>query len=992
MTGARKLVVEVISAKDLMPKDGHGSSNAYCVLDYDGQRKRTKVKSKDLDPTWNEKFEFAIHDPSAPGVLEINVQNEMNSGTGRRSSFLGRIVVPVSTVPPKPEAVRWYPLQKRGLFSHIKGDLGLKIWWALDEPPKAKNEKKEEKKLKNQSKDDGGGDQENQGTAKSEGDGDAKENVKVGDGGGDEKPKGGGGEQNSKGAGGNGGNAGGKSKEVKKEVKADNQPQMPRPSLITVPETDFTVKETNPDLGKAVDYRQHFDLVEQMSYLFVRVVRARGLMGKDTNGLSDPYVRITVGPVRTETKIIKHDLNPVWNQVFAVGKDKLQGGTLELSVWDADKQSKDDFLGGFMIDLSEVPVRKPPESPLAPQWYRLESKVGPGRVRGEIMVAIWWGTQADEVFPEAWHSDTGGHAMFRSKTYLSPKLWYLRVNIIEAQDLVAMDKGRLPEPFVRAQVGPYQMLRTRPSAAVRGSSPFWNEDLMFVASEPFEDWLNLLVEDAAGPMGEILGLARIPLSTIERRIDGRPVPSRWYILEREGGKGGPFLGRIHLRLCFDGGYHVMDESPNYISDTRPTARQLWRPPLGVLELGIHGANNLLPMKTTKDNRGTTDAYCVAKYGPKWVRTRTIFDTFNPRFNEQYTWEVYDPCTVITVSVFDNRHTQPTGPAQVKDLPIGKVRIRLSTLESDRVYTNAYPLLVVTPQGVKKMGDIELAVRMTCASTANLMHAYVQPQLPRMHFFYPIEPRQQEHLRVAAMNIVALRLMRAEPPLRQEVVRFMLDTEAERWSMRRSKANYFRIMGVLHGVLAIMNWFSDICSWKSPVTTVLVHILFLILVWYPELLLPTMFLYMFLIGAWNYRFRSRIPPFMDSKLSQGEYIGDLDELEEEFNVVPANRAAEVLKLRYERLRSVAGRIQNALGDLASMGERLHSLLSWRDPRATAMFITFCLLTAIILYVTPFQVAAVLLGVYVLRHPRFRDPLPGLPINFFKRLPSQSDRIL
>lgn len=43
------------------------------------------------------------------------------------------------------------------------------------------------------------------------------------------------------------------------------------------------------------------------------------------------------------------------------------------------------------------------------------------------------------------------------------------------------------------------------------------------------------------------------------------------------------------------------------------------------------------------------------------------------------------------------------------------------------------------------------------------------------------------------------------------------------------------------------------------------------------------------------------------------------------------SVQVLKLRYERLRSVAGRIQNALGDLASMGERLHSLLSWRDPR-------------------------------------------------------------
>jgi hypothetical protein len=514
---------------------------------------------------------------------------------------------------------------------------------------------------------------------------------------------------------------------------------------------------------------------------------------------------------------------------------------------------------------------------------------------------------------------------------------------------------------------------------------------MFVAAEPFDDLLHLLVEERIGMKEEILGEVRIPVSSIERRIDGRPVPSRWYVLDRAGDVG--LRGRIHLRLSLDGGYHVMDESSKYISDTRPTAKQLWRPSLGVLELGIHGANNLLPMKTTKDHRGSTDAYCVAKYGQKWVRTRTIFESFNPRWNEQYTWEVNDPGTVITVGVFDNRHTQYLGDNMpLKDLPIGKIRIRLSTLESDRVYTNAYPLLVVTPQGIKKMGELELAVRLSCASTLNLMQAYVQPPLPRMHYYYPLDPKQLESLRVAAMNIVALRLMRSDPPLRQEVVQFMLDTEAERWSMRRSKANYYRIMGVLSGIMAVSIWFGDICSWKSPVTTVLVHLLLLILVWYPELLLPTVFLYMFLIGAWNYRFRSRTPPFMDAKLSQGEHIGDLDELEEEFNVIPASRAPEVLKHRYERLRGVSGRIQNGLGELATMGERVQSLLSWRDPRATAIFITFCLTAAIVLYVTPFQVVAVLLGVYILRHPRFRDPLPPVPWNFFGRLPSQADRIL
>lgn len=32
MAGGRKLMVEVTSARDLMPKDGQGSSNAYCVV------------------------------------------------------------------------------------------------------------------------------------------------------------------------------------------------------------------------------------------------------------------------------------------------------------------------------------------------------------------------------------------------------------------------------------------------------------------------------------------------------------------------------------------------------------------------------------------------------------------------------------------------------------------------------------------------------------------------------------------------------------------------------------------------------------------------------------------------------------------------------------------------------------------------------------------------------------------------------------------------
>lgn len=46
-------------------------------------------------------------------------------------------------------------------------------------------------------------------------------------------------------------------------------------------------------------------------------------------------MRVTVGPVKAESRIVKRTRDPEWNQVFAIGRDKIQGGAIELSVWDA---------------------------------------------------------------------------------------------------------------------------------------------------------------------------------------------------------------------------------------------------------------------------------------------------------------------------------------------------------------------------------------------------------------------------------------------------------------------------------------------------------------------------------------------------------------------------------------------------------------------------------------------------------------------------------
>ncbi|CAN6930592.1 unnamed protein product [Brassica oleracea] len=769
------------------------------------------------------------------------------------------------------------------------------------------------------------------------------------------------------------------------------------------PPEDFSLKETRPHLGGGKvtgdKLTSTYDLVEQMQYLYVRVVKAKELPGKDLTGSCDPYVEVKLGNYKGTTRHFEKKSNPEWNQVFAFSKDRIQASFLEATVKDKDVV-KDDLIGRVVFDLSEVPKRVPPDSPLAPQWYRLEDRKGE-KVKGELMLAVWFGTQADEAFPEAWHSDaatvsgTDALANIRSKVYLSPKLWYLRVNVIEAQDLIPTDKGRYPEVYVKAIVG-NQVQRTRVSQS-RTINPMWNEDLMFVAAEPFEEPLILSVEDRVAPnKDEVLGRCAIPLQYLDKRFDHRPVNSKWFNLEKHIMVDGEkkeikFASKIHMRICLEGGYHVLDESTHYSSDLRPTAKQLWKPNIGVLELGILNATGLMPMKA-KDGRGTTDAYCVAKYGQKWIRTRTIIDSFTPRWNEQYTWEVFDPCTVVTVGVFDNCHLhggEKNGGG--KDSRIGKVRIRLSTLETDRVYTHSYPLLVLHPNGVKKMGEIHLAVRFTCSSLLNMMHMYSLPLLPKMHYIHPLTVGQLDNLRHQATQIVSMRLTRAEPPLRKEVVEYMLDVGSHMWSMRRSKANFFRIMGVLSGLIAVGKWFEQICNWKNPITTVLIHLLFIILVLYPELILPTIFLYLFLIGVWYYRWRPRHPPHMDTRLSHADSAHP-DELDEEFDTFPTSRPSDIVRMRYDRLRSIAGRIQTVVGDLATQGERLQSLLSWRDPRATALFVLFCLIAAVILYVTPFQVVALLVGIYVLRHPRFRYRLPSVPLNFFRRLPARTDCML
>ncbi|CAL9111741.1 unnamed protein product, partial [Musa textilis] len=699
-----KLVVEVVDAHDLMPKDGEGSSSAFVEVDFGNQRSRTRTVHKDLNPVWNQKLSFRLDDPDIlpKQSVEACVYNERKSFPGR--NFLGRVRVHGANIVRQGEEIlQRFHLEKKWLFSSVKGDLALKLYVFPEPksppplPPSPTNhscptsavtesDTITSKTTVTNSTIDPAAPTETLAVERTSLTTNPKpattEEAEL-----NQRPT-----------------------EVKLETtycinKHQVSPQLGKSveqqSPATVPVVpimafqqvhygqaqpsraeEYKLKDTSPQLGERWPHSRRvgwmgmvgggdkltstYDLVEQTYYLYVRVVKAKDLPPNAITGSCDPYVEVKLGNYKGITKHFDKKSSPEWNQAFAFSKERIQSTVLEVYVKDKEVAARDDYIGRVVFDLNEVPTRVPPDSPLAPQWYRLEDRRGDGKVRGEIMLAVWMGTQADEAFPDAWHSDAAtvhgeGVSNIRSKVYVSPKLWYLRVNVIEAQDVQPNDGSRPPEVFVKAQVG-NQVLKTR-VCPTRTMSPMWNEDLIFVAAEPFEEHLVLTVEDRVHhTKDDLLGRIVLPLTLFEKRLDHRPVHSRWFNMERFGfgvlegdrRKELKFSSRIHLRVCLEGAYHVMDESTMYISDTRPTARQLWKQPIGVLEVGILSAQGLIPMKL-KDGRGTTDAYCVAKYGQKWVRTRTIIDSASPKWNEQYTWEVYDPCTVITLGVFDNCH-------------------------------------------------------------------------------------------------------------------------------------------------------------------------------------------------------------------------------------------------------------------------------------------------------------------------------------------------
>eukprot|EP01129_Flabellula_baltica_P007914 TRINITY_DN310_c0_g1_i2.p1 TRINITY_DN310_c0_g1~~TRINITY_DN310_c0_g1_i2.p1 ORF type:complete len:1279 (-),score=344.19 TRINITY_DN310_c0_g1_i2:4-3840(-) len=111
------------------------------------------------------------------------------------------------------------------------------------------------------------------------------------------------------------------------------------------------------------------------------IIEAKGLLGKNKNGSSNPYCSIDYNQQTQTTQVMGQTLSPFWNQDFQF--DYETGESFHLNVFDKE-DDKDKFLGMLKIDFQELLN----STGILEDWFELQQRSEKSHVSGSIKLRL----------------------------------------------------------------------------------------------------------------------------------------------------------------------------------------------------------------------------------------------------------------------------------------------------------------------------------------------------------------------------------------------------------------------------------------------------------------------------------------------------------------------------------------------------------------------------------------------------------------------------
>ena len=223
--------------------------------------------------------------------------------------------------------------------------------------------------------------------------------------------------------------------------------------------------------------------------MFVHIIEARDLRGKDSNNLSDPYVVVSCHGQSQRTEITRDQVNVLWDRMFVfqdviLNKDEFERENIHVQVFDANVIMRNELIGQFSFGFQKVWSQpKPTEHQYYRKWVILTDPEDAFEQMGYLLCSVTVLGPGDKP-PTHIEGELPEAEVLRPPPGIGThrRGYNMMVKIYRGEEVPAVDGGAgTSDPFVSFKFNGIVM-RTQPEAAT--NAPEWNTLLMFPVFTP----------------------------------------------------------------------------------------------------------------------------------------------------------------------------------------------------------------------------------------------------------------------------------------------------------------------------------------------------------------------------------------------------------------------------------------------------------------------------------------------------------------------------